>query len=144
MNAITTQRLETLYPCQHDIICQQDTNILVANSYRHPYLGHKNYVDMPGFLAKSLTKTIVCGNDSRIFPHNLWLVWHTCSAKTDEFGLNMEEKQLFHVLANVWKTDVLSKYMSQNTQHVLSDRLEGDPWVWQKYTIRFERVLRQP
>ena len=28
--------------CQHDFICQQDANINVANSYRHPYLWLKN------------------------------------------------------------------------------------------------------
>ena len=30
-------KLKTLYTRQHDVICQQDANILVANSYRHPY-----------------------------------------------------------------------------------------------------------
>ena len=28
-------KLKTLYTRQHDVICQQDANILVANSYRH-------------------------------------------------------------------------------------------------------------
>ena len=38
-------KLETLYTCRHDLICQQDANILVANSYRHRSI------------------TIRCGND---------------------------------------------------------------------------------
>ena len=47
-----------------------DANILVVNSYCHPYLGTRASVGLPGFYAKSLTITIVCGNNSRIFPRN--------------------------------------------------------------------------
>ena len=56
-------KLKTLYTRQHDVICQKDANILVANSYRHPFKGTRTSVNMPGFQTKSLTKTIVCGND---------------------------------------------------------------------------------
>ena len=30
-------KLQTLYTRQHDVICQQGANNLVANSYRHPH-----------------------------------------------------------------------------------------------------------
>ena len=60
-----------LYACEHvNIICQQDANILVANSYRHPYLGPRTSVDMPDFETMLFTITNVCGNDFEIFPHN--------------------------------------------------------------------------
>ena len=51
--------------CQQDAsICQAIVTIVI------PILGTRVSIDMPGFQTKLLTITIVCGNDSGIFPCN--------------------------------------------------------------------------
>ena len=42
----------------------------LVNSLRHPHLGHKHSHWMPGFQTKSLSVTIIRGNDLRIIPRN--------------------------------------------------------------------------
>ena len=69
--------------CQHDVICRQDANILVVNSFRHPIpiSGTGIRVDRPGFQTKSLRLLVVMILES--FHAKLLPVWHTCLAKAD-------------------------------------------------------------
>ena len=48
-----------------------------------PIKGTRTSVNMPGFQTKSLTITIVYGNDFESSHTILWLVLHTCSAEAD-------------------------------------------------------------
>ena len=105
--------------CEGDVIYHQDVNILAVNSFRHPYLRHKG----SHCQTKTLTITIVCDNDSRIFPRNVMACFT-------------------HVLSQSWLRNPriafrpIGKHMLYTLYHAVIAR----KYIWVKQNVSFAHV----